>query len=94
MALPQRRSSADPRRRRALRPGRLRAVGMEGELRLDGSASPARAMQHQLVHRWEQGVVDDTFGPRYSRATRVTLLMGSATMLWVGLVIAVRLMLG
>ena len=95
MAIAQRRSSAtDPRRRHRARAAPLRPVGFDGE-RIDGaSASPARAMQRQLAHRWDRGLDDDTFGPRYSPAARATLLLGSASLLWVTLVVAVRLALG
>lgn len=51
-------------------------------------------MQRELAHRWDRGLDDDAFGPRYSPAARVTLLLGSASLAWVGLVVAVRLALG
>ncbi len=92
MALTQRRPSHAPSRRR--RGVRLHAVGtFEGGLH-PVAGSPARAMQRELAHRWDRGLDDDAFGPRYSPAARVTLLLGSASLAWVGLVVAVRLALG
>lgn len=92
----QRRSSASHHRRDAgARRARLHAVGNDGDRHLPTpGGSPARAMQRQLVHRWDRGVADDMFDARYSLATRVTVMLGSASLLWVGLVVAVRLALG
>lgn len=98
MAVAQRRSSPGPRRRGARRtgqlPAHLRAIGSDGDRWFGDAQSPARAMQRHLVHRWEHGVADDAFAPRYAPAVRIAVLLGSAAMLWIGLVVAVRLMLG